>query len=294
MIPIQSVILKKNTASQKLVVFAYTTGQTPYAPATDDAENISASISKDGAAGVPTNDVAPTEIDADNLPGFYAFDLTQAETNADVISVYAVSSTTANRVAPVIAYTSTSESLDAAAVRAAIGMAAADMDTQLSNLSDDVAAIQVDVDAVGTPADLWTYADRTLTKRAISTAPDAQIMRRQLVRGNDYGASARPFLITITDGAPWPDDLSDYTWTVEFERHEDNKADAADDHLSATASVVTPTGDSRALQLECLAAVTQNAWGLYRYSIRGTTLGGLVWDIELGEAEVVDSPAEYG
>lgn len=67
----------KNTAGQKLVVFAYDTLN--QAVMTGDAANITAKISKDGAAYVATNDVNPTEIER----GRYAFDLTQAETNCD-------------------------------------------------------------------------------------------------------------------------------------------------------------------------------------------------------------------
>lgn len=144
-------------------------------------------------------------------------------------------------------------------------------------------------------SEIWSYSDRTLTRRSVSAAPDAQVERRELVRGNDYGSSARQFLITITDGAPWPTDLSDYTWTVEFERHEDNNADAADDHLSATAGVVTATGSSRSLSLNCASSVTANAWGLYKWTVRGTLTDSpnTVWDVELGEIEILDSAAEY-
>lgn len=83
----------KNVASQKLGVFAYdsTTG----AAKSGDAANITAYISLDFAAPAQTNDVNPTELDAVNAPGWYVFDLTQAETNAEVI-VLAPKSVTAS------------------------------------------------------------------------------------------------------------------------------------------------------------------------------------------------------
>jgi len=79
--------LQKNTASQKWRVFAFdiTTG----AAKTGDAANISAKIGKDFAAAVATNDVAPTEVE----DGYYDFDLTQAESNANVLDLLPESST---------------------------------------------------------------------------------------------------------------------------------------------------------------------------------------------------------
>lgn len=92
----------KNRASQKLAVFAVdATG----APKTGDAANISAQISLDGAATNATNDAAPTELDATDAPGVYLFDMTQAETNADLMIVAPKSSTSGVVLRPVIIYT---------------------------------------------------------------------------------------------------------------------------------------------------------------------------------------------
>lgn len=93
----------KNKASQKLAVFAYdsTTG----AAQTGDAANISAQISLDGAATAATNDAAPTELDANDAPGVYLFDMTQAETNADLLVLAAVSSTDNILLEPLLVYT---------------------------------------------------------------------------------------------------------------------------------------------------------------------------------------------
>lgn len=77
----------KNTASQKWRVFAF--DATDGSPKTGDAGNITAKISKDGAALAPTDDTNPTELES----GWYEFDLLQAETNADEILIVPVSST---------------------------------------------------------------------------------------------------------------------------------------------------------------------------------------------------------
>ena len=61
----------KNVASQKIAVFAWDNANG--LPKTGDAANISAQISKDGAATAATNDVAPTELDATDAKGVYLF-----------------------------------------------------------------------------------------------------------------------------------------------------------------------------------------------------------------------------
>lgn len=96
--------LYKNVVSQKLAIYAHDiladTGKT------GDAANITAQISKDGAACDATDDANPTELDATDAPGIYLFDLTQAETNANLVIVSPISSTGNIKIEPVIVYTS--------------------------------------------------------------------------------------------------------------------------------------------------------------------------------------------
>jgi len=159
----------KNVAGQKIAVYAYdpTVGAGTDPSKTGNAANITARISKDGAANAATNDVNPTELDATNSKGVYIFDLTQAETNAEMIVLYPVSATanvlldpiqiitvtaTASDVAAIktktdqLAFTIANQvdsnaltgggggGLDAAGVRAAIGLAAPDLDDQIAAL----------------------------------------------------------------------------------------------------------------------------------------------------------------
>ena len=79
--------LQKNVGSQKWLVFAF--DRTDNTPKAGDAANITAKIRKDYAAAAATNDTNPTEIE----DGYYEFDLTQAESNADVIDLLPESST---------------------------------------------------------------------------------------------------------------------------------------------------------------------------------------------------------
>jgi hypothetical protein len=84
-------MLYRNVSSQKIAVFAYTAATG--AAKTGDAANITAYLSKDFGAAAQTNDVNPTELDATNMPGWYVFDLMQAETNAEVLVLAAKSAT---------------------------------------------------------------------------------------------------------------------------------------------------------------------------------------------------------
>lgn len=81
----------KNVASQKVYVYAY--DSTTNAPKTGDAANITAYVAKDFGAATVLGDTSAAEVDATNAKGFYVFDLTQGESNADVILVSAKSST---------------------------------------------------------------------------------------------------------------------------------------------------------------------------------------------------------
>lgn len=83
----------KNVASQKIAVFAFDT--TTSAPKTGDAANITAYVSKDWGTVTALGDTSATEMDATNAKGWYLFDLTQAETNADAL-LFSGKSTTAN------------------------------------------------------------------------------------------------------------------------------------------------------------------------------------------------------
>lgn len=93
----------KNVVSQKIPVYAF--DQLTGLPATGEAANITAEISKDGGASAATNDANPTEIDATDHPGWYLFDMTQTEMNADLIHLTAVCSSTSILVDPAVIHT---------------------------------------------------------------------------------------------------------------------------------------------------------------------------------------------
>ena len=84
-------MIYKNITSQKLAVYAYTASTG--AAKTGDAANITAFLSKDWGAAAAITDTNPTELDAVNMPGWYVFDLAQAETDAEVLIVAPQSAT---------------------------------------------------------------------------------------------------------------------------------------------------------------------------------------------------------
>ena len=84
---------QKNTAGQEFNVLAINTSTG--LPITGDAANITAKISNDSGAFASVADTNPTELDATNAAGVYVFDLSQAETNGNVLTIVPVS-TTAN------------------------------------------------------------------------------------------------------------------------------------------------------------------------------------------------------
>lgn len=90
----------RNASGQKLLVIAYS--EPAHTLKTGDAANITLQISKDGGAAAASDDVNPTELDATNLPGIYAFDLTQEETLCQKFLGVTVSSTTNVVIDPVI------------------------------------------------------------------------------------------------------------------------------------------------------------------------------------------------
>ena len=80
--------MQKNVASQKWVVFAF--DETDNTAKTGDANQITAEISADGAAGGGNiDDTNPTELE----DGYYVFDISQPESNADLLLILPESST---------------------------------------------------------------------------------------------------------------------------------------------------------------------------------------------------------
>lgn len=83
----------KNVAGQKIAVFAFDT--TTGAPKTGDGANITVYVAKDWGAVTVLTDTTATELDATNAKGWYLFDVSQTESNADAL-LFSGKSATAN------------------------------------------------------------------------------------------------------------------------------------------------------------------------------------------------------
>lgn len=103
-------MLYKNISGQKLGVYAH--NKTTDEPQTGDALNITANVSIDGGALSPVTGAGGNPVELGN--GVYIFDLTQAETNGDMLTFLSVSSTADVVIEPIIIYTSPSELTDIA------------------------------------------------------------------------------------------------------------------------------------------------------------------------------------
>lgn len=122
--------MQKNTASQKWIVFAF--GGAGHAsegqPITGDAAQITANLRLDGGAANAVDDTNPTELE----DGYYVFDVTQAETNANLLHISPESSTANVEVIGVpgaIYTTPTTFNASAIALATALATAQTDLDT---------------------------------------------------------------------------------------------------------------------------------------------------------------------
>lgn len=95
--------MDKNVAGQKIRMFAF--DKTTGTPKTGDAANITCYVNKDWAGVTVLGDTSATEIDATNAAGYYLFDLTQAESNANALDFSAKSSTANIVLTPLLIYT---------------------------------------------------------------------------------------------------------------------------------------------------------------------------------------------
>jgi len=73
--------MQKNVASQKWIVYAWDT--TDLSPKTGDASNITANLRIDGAGANAVDDINPSELE----DGYYVFDISQAESNGDMLLI---------------------------------------------------------------------------------------------------------------------------------------------------------------------------------------------------------------
>lgn len=163
----------KNVASQKLIVFAF--DSTTNLPKSGDAANITAYVSKDYGTVTVLGDTSATEMDATNGKGYYLFDLTQAETNADTL-LFSAKSSTANIVvigSPATVMTNpasfTSSVAQTGDAYARLGAPAG------ASVSADVAAAKADTAATKVQTDKLTFTVTNQIDANIQYVNDVQV-----------------------------------------------------------------------------------------------------------------------
>lgn len=93
LLPHGELTMQKDTAGQKLTVFAYEVVGGLFRGKAGDAASITCRVSKDYGATASLGDTNPDETDPTNAAGYYEFTLAQAETNGDVLRFFPRSTT---------------------------------------------------------------------------------------------------------------------------------------------------------------------------------------------------------
>lgn len=159
----------KNVANQKIAVFAFDT--TTGAAKTGDSANVAVYLSKDYGSVTQLTDTSATEMDATNAKGWYLFDVSQTETNADALLFTGKSSTANISVVGQLIYALpanfTAASIDSSgrvdvAKVGGTTQTAGDIFARIgapagASVSADIAAAKVDTAAVKVQTDKLTY-----------------------------------------------------------------------------------------------------------------------------------------
>lgn len=177
----------KNVSGQKIALYVY--DSTAGTPKTGDAANLTAYVNKDWAGVGALADTSATELSSTNAAGWYLFDLTQAETNADTLHFTGKSSTSGIYVAGFQvttvppSFTAFNNPLTTAQTLAAIGMASANLDTQIAALS--ALATSISAKTINIPA----------APAAVSDIPTAAENADKLLGRNVQGGSDGGFTV---------------------------------------------------------------------------------------------------
>lgn len=149
----------KNTTGQKMMFFArdMATGL----PKTGDAANITARVSIDGGVVHALVDTSASEVNATTAQGWYKFDVSQAETNGNMLLFTAGSSTSDVNLAGCLVITR-AYTVDANGHIESVVKAASD-DANLADTTDVVDAVETGLDNQGYTAVRAAYLDYLAT-----------------------------------------------------------------------------------------------------------------------------------
>jgi hypothetical protein len=249
-------MIYKNTASQKIAVFAYTAATG--AAKTGDAAQITAYISKDWGGAAAITDTNPTELDATNMKGWYVFDLSQAETNAEVLTIAPVSSTSGvvlDQVQVFTQYASISTLATPTNITAAAGITLAD-DAITAGKFDETTAFPLKAEDANSTYVARTGADSD-TLETISDQIDGVSSQVSGI-GSGTGAALN-FAPTTDSGKEAPATLNGVTKV--------GTVPTADEYLKTTADNAV---------YEVITAASTNIDWVYKYSVGSGRVGSKV------------------
>lgn len=206
----------KNVAS-KVALFAFDT--TTGAAKTGDAANLTAYVSKDWGAVTVLADTSATEMSSSNAPGWYLFDVSQAEANADVLL-----------------FTGKSSTPNVSVVGMRIDTAPANFTAFVAQTGDSFArlgapagaSVSADIDTLPTNAELTT---------ALGTADDAMLAQVALVKAKTDLIPAAPAAV---GDIPTAGAIADQVWDEAIAGHLGAGSTGA--ALSAAGSAGDPWG----------------------------------------------------
>lgn len=184
----------KNVAGQKWVVFAFDI--TDGSAKTGDAANITANLRIDGGGANAVDDTNPSELE----DGYYVFDISQDESNGDMILICPASSTANIQVigVPGAVWTTSLSHTKAGYVDAAIS----------GRSSHDAAAVKTAIEADGSKIDhVWEMTEddggvRRLTTNSLEQAPsgsggDATLANQVIIKNALLGPGDYTVTLTI-------------------------------------------------------------------------------------------------
>lgn len=181
------------------------------------------------------------------------------------------------RVTLVDTTTANTDMLAAAGIRAAVGLAAANMDAQLTAIDDyldtEIAAIKAKTDMLGV----------TGITNVTVTSPVAQDGSIEIIRGDDYSNADGRALVLANANGTWPD-LTGASITF-------SATQTGNPILVVSGTVVVPSGAGQSVRVELTAAQTTIAAGEWMYDVQATLASGRIATLVIGRMSVIDDVA---
>ncbi len=290
--------MQKNVGSQKAIFFAYDSATN--LPKTGDAANITPYESLDWGSVTGITDTSMTEMSSTNAKGYYVCDLTQAETNANII-LFSANSTTSGIVvigAPAVVQTvplgftgSVAQTGDSYAVVNSGTFGNAAIKTETASIQSDTNDIQTRIPAALVGGRIDANAG------AISGDSTAADNAESFFDGTGYAGTNNiiPTVTTVTNPVAVTSNIRANQALAAIPLF---MIDSDGNPLTGLSVTVTRSIDGGAFSAGTLSAVTEVSGGFYKFDAAAGDMNGKVIDfigVAVGAADcpltIVTSPA---